>query len=117
MSGNGSRFNANKVRVDLLPWDALLAIAEHYTKGAIKYPARNWEKGLKWNEGCAASLARHLGKWSQGEDFEIEKIGDKEYVMYHDEAMAWNAIALIAYRLRGIGEDDRHKLDKEKGAL
>lgn len=115
----GIRYNKGKVRVDLLPWDALMRVAEHYTKGAIKYPARNWEKGMKWNENCGASLVRHLAKWSQGEDFEVEVLPDgTEIVNYHDEAMAWNALALIAYRLREVGEDDRNKtVDTEKAPV
>lgn len=104
----GMRFNEGKPRMDLLPWDALTRVAWHYTNGAKKYPARNWEQGLKWNEGCAASLARHLAKWSTGEDYEVETLPSGEKVqIWHDEAMAWNALALITYRLRGIGNDDR----------
>ena len=105
----GLRFNTNKARMDLLPWDALVAVAEHYTKGAKKYPARNWENGLKWNEGCAASLARHLAQWSRGEDYELENLPSGEMIqVWHDEAMAWNALALIAFRLRERNElDDR----------
>jgi hypothetical protein len=95
------RYNTAKPRMDLLPWDALVALAEHFTVSCSKYPARNWEKGLKWNEGCAASMARHLAAWSQGEDI------DPENGQYHDVAMLWNAITLVAHRLRNLGEDDR----------
>ena len=102
-STTGLRYNEGKVRMDLLPWDALEALAEHYTRGAAKYADRNWEKGMKWNKGCAGSLVRHLGKWSLGEDKDAEGF-------YHDVAMAWNALALVTYRLREIGEDDRHKI-------
>lgn len=97
----GKRFNDNKPPMHLLPWDTLLEIAKHYGKGAEKYPSRNWEDGFKWSEGCAASLMRHLAKWQQGEDI------DPENGMHHDLAIAWNAIALITFRIRDIGEDDR----------
>jgi hypothetical protein len=97
----GLRYNAEKPPMHLLPWDALMALAEHYGVGAKKYPARNWEKGLKWNEGCAASLARHLAAWSSGENV------DPENGSYHDLAILWNAVALVAFRLRGVGVDDR----------
>ena len=96
--------------MDLIPWDAILEVAKHYGDGAKKYPSRNWEKGLKWNEGCAASLLRHQAAWSRGEDSEEETLEDGTVVKYyHDVAMAWNALALIAFRLRNIGEDDRAK--------
>jgi hypothetical protein len=97
----GLRYNAEKPPMHLLPWDALMALAEHYGVGAKKYPERNWELGLKWNEGCAASLARHLAAWSSGEDV------DPENGSYHDLAILWNAIALVTFRLRETGEDDR----------
>lgn len=99
----GERKNIGKPPMHLLPWDALLELARHYEAGAKKYPERNWEKGFKWSEQTAASLMRHLAKWHQGEDF------DPENGMPHDLAIAWNALALVTFRLRGIGEDDRPK--------
>lgn len=85
----------------LLPWDALLELAKHYDAGRGKYPERGWEQGLKWSEGTAASLMRHLAKWQQGENI------DPDNGMPHDLAIAWNALALITFRIRDIGEDDR----------
>ena len=102
----GLRLNTGKPRTDLLPWDALLALADHYGVGAKKYAERNWEKGMLWNKDCASSLTRHLAAWSTGEDI------DPENGQHHDVAIAWNAIALVTYRLRGIGEDDRPKITK-----
>lgn len=106
MSDSALRFNKEKPRMDLLPWDVLLELAEHYRKGTLKYGDRNWEKGLKWNEGTAASLARHLAAWSCGEDI------DPENGSHHDLAILWNAASMVAYRIRGIGTDDRPKVQK-----
>lgn len=106
-SSTGLRYNTGKARMDLLPWDVLVALAHHYRVGAEKYAARNWELGMKWNEGAAASLQRHLAAWSMGEDI------DPENGQHHDVAIAWNALALVAYRLRNIGVDDRPKPSKE----
>jgi hypothetical protein len=112
----GLRHNKHKTPMHLLPWDAIGALADHYGKGAKKYPERNWEKGLKWNEGCAASLVRHLKAWSSGEDYELENMPDGScQQMYHDESMLWNAMALVTFRLRGIGVDDRVKLVSAEG--
>jgi hypothetical protein len=44
---------------------------------------------------------RHLSAWWQGED------KDPETGMSHMLHAAWNALTLVAYELRGIGEDDR----------
>lgn len=114
---SGLRLNSGKPRIDLVPMDAVLAVADHYGKGASKYPARNWEKGLKWNEGCMASLLRHVEKWQAGEEYEIEKLPSGEEIVFrHDEAILWNALAIVAFRLRGIGTDDRpkYRVDTEK---
>jgi hypothetical protein len=46
---------------------------------------------------------RHLAAWQQGEDI------DPENGQHHDVAILWNAIALVAFRLRGSGVDDRPK--------
>lgn len=101
MTEQADRFNSKKPRMDLLPWDVLLELANHYRVGTEKYGARNWEKGLNWNEGTAASLARHLAAWSNGENI------DPENGQHHDLAILWNACSLVAYRLRNIGVDDR----------
>jgi hypothetical protein len=92
----------------LLPWDAIEALALHYAKGAEKYAPRNWELGLNWNEGIASSLARHLGKWAQGED--VCKIDGT----YHDVSIAWGGLALVTYRLRGVGLDDRPRMGQSQ---
>lgn len=106
VQAEGLRYNKDKAPMHLLPWDAIEALALHYRDGAKKYPERNWEKGLKWNEGCAASLARHLAAWSRGENVDAEG-------SYHDVAMAWNALGLVAFRLRSVGVDDRPSKLKE----
>lgn len=99
----GMRFNTGKVRFDLVPPDALKELAAIYTKGAEKYAARNWEKGLDWSE-CYGSLQRHANAWAEGED------RDQESGQPHMAHVAWNAMALLTFYLRDIGTDSRHKL-------
>ena len=45
----GSKYDKNKLRVDLLSFQALQGIAEILTFGAKKYGDRNWEKGLSFS--------------------------------------------------------------------
>lgn len=106
----GNRYNNDKPRMDLLPWDVLWELGHVYRIGALKYSDRNWERGLEWNKGCAASLARHLASWGQGEDFTVENIGGVDHKLYHDLAMVWNAMALVRFRLHGVGTDDRPRV-------
>ena len=106
MKSKGKRYNQGKPAMHLIPMDALVALAEHYGRGAEKYAPRNWENGLKWNEECASSLLRHLAAWSQGEEKDVEGF-------YHDVAILWNAMALVTYRLRQIGNDDRNVVRRD----
>jgi len=51
-----------KGRPELLDPDVLIRDAIHYQKGALKYPERNWEKGLPLSLALGACL-RHIFKW------------------------------------------------------
>lgn len=89
-------------RFDLLPSDALWAVAEHYGKGAAKYEERNWERGYAWSLSYGA-LQRHLNQFWSGEDVDAELQGP------HLAAAAFHVLALLAFSLRGAGTDDRPK--------
>jgi len=106
VDGQAARHNAGKARYDLIPPDALEALAEVYTHGAAKYAARNWERGGPWSV-CFASCMRHLWRWWGGERL------DKESGLPHLAHAAWNVMALLTYELRGHTEyDDRNDLEK-----
>jgi|GEM_PF-1523571 len=98
--GGGLRYDDGKARYDLIPPEALEALAHHYRLGAAKYADRNWERGMKWGR-CFGSLMRHCWAFWRGETH------DKETGSHHMIAAAWNCIALFTYDERKIGEDDR----------
>lgn len=100
--GRGLRFNAGKVRVDLVPPDAIWALAQLMTVNSHKYPDRNWEKGMPISE-VLASCERHLLALKAGEDI------DPTDNQPHAVKIMWNGMALTSYLLRGIGTDDRVK--------
>lgn len=102
IQGQGLRFNEGKPRFDLIPPEPMFALAEHYRRGAEKYADRNWEKGMSWM-GCFASIQRHSWAWQQGQDFDPDPLIGSHHMI----AVAWNAMALHAYHMRGIGTDDR----------
>jgi hypothetical protein len=95
----GGAKGSKQARFDLLPWDALYALAEHFGDGSKKYADRNWEKSYAWGLSRAA-LGRHFASWSQGEDYD-------EDGRSHIVAVLWHASVLTAFWLRGIGTDDR----------
>ena len=99
----GLRYDIGKLRYDLLPPDAIAELVAVFTKGAEKYAPRNWEKGMNWQR-CYASLHRHASAWQMGED------RDPETGCLHMAHVAWNALAIVAYQLRGVGEDNRPSL-------
>jgi len=96
----GRKDDAEKIRFELLPGDALKAIAVILTFGAVKYSARNWENGMNWSRVFGA-LQRHLWAWWEGE------LKDTETGHSH----LWHAgcciLFLIAFEMRGVGADDR----------
>lgn len=93
---------ADGLRYDLFPPDAMDEIAYIYTAGAKKYADRNWEDGYEWGKSIAA-LKRHLSL------FEARVEWDQETDGHHMAQVAWHAIALLAFALRGKGIDDRSK--------
>lgn len=87
-----------KARFDLLPWDALEAVAQILTYGAKKYGDRNWEKGMSRSRMFAATM-RHLAAYAKGEKF------DRESGHPHLAHAACCALMILAYYLRGVGVD------------
>lgn len=91
-------------RFDLLPMDAIWLLAVLYGKNdknaGGKYDERNWEKGYEWSLSYAAA-GRHLALAMMGED------SDSESGLPHELHAAWHLLALVSYRMRGIGIDDR----------
>lgn len=96
----GLKFDEGKVRLDLLPFDALTEVAKVLTHGANKYGDRNWEKGMKWGRLLGAAL-RHLFAWARREDL------DPETGLSHLAHAACSVLFLLTYTLRGIDGDDR----------
>ena len=96
----GGEKGSKPQRMDLLPWDTLMKVSEHYHYGASKYEDRNWERGYKWSLSFAA-LQRHLAAFWQGEDV------DEESGSHHMAAACFHALALFTYVERGLGTDDR----------
>ncbi len=75
--------NDGKGRYDLLPVIALRRIAQLYQRGAEKYEARNWEKGIP-DSRFADSCMRHLCQYIEGDREED-----------HAAAVVFNALGLI----------------------
>jgi len=96
----GGQKGQKLARFDLLPADAMWALAELYGKGAAKYSANNWLKGYRWSLSYGAA-GRHGCQFWQGEDM------DQETKTLHAICAAWHWIALAVFQMRALGTDDR----------
>ena len=77
-----------KGRMDLLPIRALMSVADIMERGACKYDARNWEKGIPLSRFVDSGL-RHLFKWL---------IGCRDEP--HLAQTCWNFLCLLDTQLR-----------------
>ncbi len=67
----GTKNDAAKLPMHLVPPEAIEAMAEVLQYGAEKYAPRNWEKGIAYSRLYAATM-RHLLLWWQGSDLDQE---------------------------------------------
>jgi len=102
----GAQKGSKLARYDLIPADALEALAEVYGAGAQKYSNRNWEAGYSWGWSFAACM-RHLWAFWRGHD------RDAESGMYHLAHAAWHCLAMLTFVIRNIGTDDRSYKEEE----
>lgn len=100
-TGDKSRKDHGKLQWHLVPWDAMKELVKVYMIGAEKYRPRGWESGMEYSRMYSA-MVRHLNAWFQ--DGETHDPVDGQH---HLASVAWGALGLIAYELRGIGNDDR----------
>src|SRR5690606_30022219 len=64
-SEEGVKYDQEKERLDLIPFEAIFALGKVLTYGAQKYTNRNWEKGMDWGRLFGAAM-RHLWCWWGG---------------------------------------------------
>lgn len=102
----GLRFNANKLKLSLVPSSLKRAIASVLQTSAKefggKYPMHNWRLGLPWTD-TMDSLERHLEAFKDGEDL------DPDSGLPHVYHIACNAAFLVEYYEKHKALDDRFK--------
>ena len=102
MEAGGVKFDFGKIRMDLVPEDASMAIAAVLTYGARKYDAWNWAKGMS-SSRLSAALRRHLAAYELGEE------NDPESGLPHLWHIGCCSMMMISGDLRDVMEDDRCK--------
>lgn len=97
----GEKKDEGKPRWELLAFDAIEGVVHILTFGAIKYAARNWERGIMYGRVYGA-IMRHLTAWWRGEN------NDKESGRSHLDHAMCELMFLSAYEKRGMTSfDDR----------
>lgn len=96
-------------RFDLIPWDILRELAEHFGRGARKYASRNWERGYDWSLSFGA-LHRHLEAFWAGDEIDHDEslyVDGERHTARHIVAVIWHACVLAYFSRFGVGNDDR----------
>ncbi len=99
------KHDEGKLRMDLIPPEAIKGLAKVLTFGTKKYHDRSWEKGICYSRIFAA-VQRHLWSFWEGEDL------DDESGLSHLDHAACGIAFLQTYRERGIRVDDRRVIPK-----
>ena len=108
VDGGGKRLNNGKLPMELVPPSMIFAVAAVLGKGAEKYSARNWERGMSWTT-VYACLMRHILKWMSPFHSDI----DEETGLSHLAHAACNIAMLIEYEKTCPELDDRVKYKYE----
>lgn len=96
----GIKYDDDKLPIQLIPPESIVAQAEILAFGARKYSERNWEKGMRWSRLFGA-INRHLWTWWSGDCL------DRETLLNHIKAVHTVSGFLVTYIERNIGIDDR----------
>jgi hypothetical protein len=100
----GTKFDEDKPRFDLIPALPMIELARLYAIGAKKYDDRNWEKGISWGRIFRAMVG-HAWTWWAGERF------DKKDGQHHLSSVAWCALTLMEYERTRPEYDSREEIN------
>ena len=103
----GVKFDSGKRRVDLVPTEAINALADILTAGSVKYGEHNWRHGMDWSRVYGAAQRHMLAFWG-GDDI------DAESGMPHLWHALTNLAFLVSYQAMSVGRDDRWKQEDDE---
>jgi len=90
--------DGGKLMVDLVPAEAILAVAEVLTYGATKYPANSWRETPDAVNRYYASALRHLYAWQTGEQQDKESgLSHLAHATTNLMFMLWHSAAKRTY--------------------
>lgn len=129
-SSTGGQKGVKLARFDLIPAEPLIALAEHYGKGARKYAPHQWRAGYELGKSYA-SIMRHATEWMKGNSYDVcsndptgcqHTTADGEIFVpiepdtcynhtgsHHMIAIAWHSLAIHEMEGRFPEHDDRYR--------
>jgi len=96
-----NHFDEGKVRLDLLPGDALYGVCGVLAYGEKKYGRVNWQKGMPFHQ-LFGSAMRHIWQW-----FWFREDIDPESGLHHLDHAMCNLMFLREYTIHRKDFDDR----------
>jgi hypothetical protein len=101
------RFNAGKLRWELLPVEWQEELVKVFSKGAVKYKPDNWKNSIgtedstQFKQDRLGSALRHIAAYRKGELLDSEVVEGAEHIpTYHLAHAAWNLLAILYYDLK-----------------
>ena len=91
---DGQKHDAGKIRMDLLPFEALEAVAEVLTFGAKKYTDDGWQRVENAGARYRAATLRHFCADQKGEK------RDPESGLLHAAHLATNALFILWFEIQ-----------------
>lgn len=88
------KYDGEKIRMDLLPFEALEAVAEVLTHGARKYTDNGWQTVDYANARYRAAMLRHFCADQKNEKY------DAETGLLHAAHMATNALFILWFEIQ-----------------
>lgn len=101
---SATKFDNNKLRLELVPTEAVEGVTRVLENGAEKYGDYNWRQGMTWSRLIGATL-RHFFAFIRGIDL------DEESGLPHLDHAICNLMFLSTYQKLQLGTDNRYKGD------
>ena len=90
----GRKDDNEKIRMDLLPFEALEAVAEVLTRGTRKYSDNGWQTVENGERRYLGAMLRHLAARERGE------MTDPESGLLHAAHMAADALFILWFEIQ-----------------
>ena len=87
------KFDADKLRYELVPIEAIEEIAKVLTYGADKYKPNSWQLVEPFEDRYYAAAMRHIMAWRKGESIDLEsKLNHLSHALCNIMFLLWKEL-------------------------